>query len=437
MSKLLIKGGRVLDPGAGIDQVADVLIENGRVAAIKKSIKTSGAEVINAKGLMVCPGFIDIHVHLREPGREDKETIATGTRAAAAGGFTTVCPMPNTNPVIDSATGVNHVLAVAARDGVVHVLPVAAVTRGEQGKEITEFGDLAKAGAIGFSDDGRPVVNPEIMRRALEYTAMLNRPVMDHAELPELCERGVVHEGDVAARLGLRGIPASAETACVARDIELAAETGGHVHICHVSTARACELIADAKKRGVRVTAEVTPHHLTLTEAEVEGFDTKARVSPPLRSNKDRDALRKALKQGVIDCVATDHAPHTDIEKDQPFDQAPPGMIGLEFAFAQLYTELVLKNILSLEILIERLTAGPARVIHLDRGTLKAGSPADVTILDLNGETRVERGRFFSKSSNTPVLGKVFKGAVVETIVDGERVYSRGKILKEANAPTA
>lgn len=434
MSRLLIKSGRVLDPGAGKDEIADVLIEDGVVKKIGKSIKADGAETINAKGLVVCPGFIDIHVHLREPGREDEETISSGTRAAAAGGFTTVCPMPNTSPVVDAATGVNHILAVAARDGVVRVLPIAAVTRGEEGKEITEFGDLAKAGAVGFSDDGKPVWDANIMRRALEYTTMLDRPVMDHAEVPELCGRGVVHEGDVAARLGLHGVPATAETACVARDIELADETGGHVHICHVSTARACELIADAKKRGVRVTAEVTPHHLTLTEEMIEGFNTMARVSPPLRASKDRDALRKALRDGVIDCVATDHAPHTDIEKDQPFDQAPPGMIGLEFAFAQMYTEVVLTKAIALETLIERMTKGPAGVIRSKGGTLKPGSPADVTILDLAGETKVVREKLFSKSYNTPVLGRTFKGAVAHTIVAGQLVFSKGRIVKDSKA---
>ncbi len=437
MSKLLIKGGRILDPAWGKDEIADLLIENGAIAAVEKSIQASDAEILDAQGLLVCPGFIDIHVHLREPGRESKETIATGTRAAAAGGFTTVCPMPNTLPVTDSGTGVNHVLAVAARDGVVHVLPIAAVTRGSEGKEITEFGDLVKAGAVGFSDDGCPVSNPEILRRALEYTSMLNRPLMNHAELPELTERGVIHEGDVSARLGLHGIPVSAEAACVARDIEIAAETGGHIHICHVSTERACELVAEAKRRGIRVTAEVTPHHLTLTEEAVGWFDTRARVSPPLRSAADRDALRKALKEGILDCIATDHAPHTDIEKDQPFDKAPPGMIGLDFAFPLLYTELVLKDIVPLSLLVERMTSGPAGVVHLERGTLKPGHPADVTVVDLSGQTEVARGKLFSKSSNTPFLGKTFKSAVVHTLVDGELVFSKGRILKETQPATA
>jgi len=432
MNKVLIRGGRVLDPGWGKDEVADVLIEDGAIQAVRAKIKPErGVEVIEAKGLVVCPGFIDIHTHLREPGREDKETIASGTRAAAAGGFTTICAMPNTDPVIDSAAGVNHVLAVAARDGVVSVLPIAAITAGQKGESITEFGDLTKAGAVGFSDDGHTVADAGIMRRALEYTKMLNRPVMDHAEIPSLVGGGVIHEGDVSARLGLSAIPAAAETCCVARDLELAAETGGHVHICHVSTARSCELIAEARRRGVRVTAEVTPHHLTLTEEAVLGFNTLARVSPPLRSAADRDALRRALREGVIDCVATDHAPHTEMEKDQPFDQAPPGMIGLDFAFALLYTELVLSGEIELATLIERMTSGPARVIGAERGTLRPGARADLAILDLKSETRVSRETVHSKSCNTPFLGRTLRGAVAHTICGGQVVWSGGAITAD------
>lgn len=429
MTSLLIRGGRVLDPAWGRDEIADVLIEDGLIKAVGGEIAARPAEVIDAAGLIVTPGFIDLHVHLREPGREDKETIASGTRAAAAGGFTTICPMPNTEPAIDSSAGVNHVLAVAARDGVVRVLPIAAVTAGRLGESITEFGDLAKAGAIAFSDDGAPVWNPEIMRRALEYTAMLGRPVFNHAELRELAGNGVMHEGDVSARLGLRGIPAAAESACVARDIEIAAETGGHLHICHVSTERACEVIAAAKSRGVHVTAEVCPHHLTLTEDAVGQFSTLARVAPPLRSARDRDALRAALRDGVIDCIATDHAPHTDIEKDQPFDQAPPGMIGLEFAFALLFTDLVAPGHLALTTLIQRMTAGPARIIGIPRGTLRPGSAADAAVLDLHAATEVTPARLHSKSKNTPFLGRVLSGAVTHTIVDGKLVFDHGVIV--------
>ena len=436
MSRLLIRGGRVLDPSQKRDGVADVLIVDGRVAEVGQNIVARAGETIDATGRIVCPGFIDIHVHLREPGREDEETIASGTRAAAAGGFTTICPMPNTKPVIDSSTGVNYVRAVAARDGVVRVLPIAAVTRGQEGKDITEFGDLDAHGAIAFSDDGNPVRNAEIMRRALEYTAMLGRPIMDHAELPELVGDGVMHQGEMASRLGLRGIPAAAETACVARDIELAAETGGHIHICHVSTARACELIAEGKRRGVRVTAEATPHHLVLTDEAIGEFDTLARVAPPLRSAADRAAIRQALRDGTIDCIATDHAPHTDIEKDAPFDQAPPGMIALDFAFALLYTELVQKGEIALGTLIDRMTAAPARVLGLETGTLAIGAPADIAIIDLDGETSVTRERMFSKSFNTPFQGHAFRSVITHTIVGGKVVFADGCILDRKRVAT-
>lgn len=432
MSRLLIRGGRVIDPLEKRDGVADVLVVDGKVAEIAPRIAAD--EVLDARGRIVCPGFIDIHVHLREPGREDEETIASGTRAAAAGGYTTICPMPNTSPVIDSSTGVNYVRAVAARDGLVRVLPIAAVTRGQDGKEITEFGDLQKHGAVAFSDDGRPVRSAEIMRRALEYTAMLGRPIMDHAELPELVGDGVMHQGELASRLGLRGIPSAAETACVARDIELAADTGGHIHICHVSTARACELIAEGKRRGVRVTAEATPHHLVLTDEAIGEFDTLARVAPPLRAAADRAAIRQALRDGTIDCIATDHAPHTDIEKDAPFEQAPPGMIGLDFAFALLYTELVAKGDFDLVTLIERMTSAPARVLGLESGTLALGAPADIVVIHLDGETSVTRERVFSKSFNTPFQGHTFRGAVTHTLVGGELVFADGRILEKKGA---
>ncbi|MBN1475184.1 dihydroorotase [Candidatus Sumerlaeota bacterium] len=437
MNSVLIRGGRVLDPSEGRDETADILVEDGIIRAIGGDIAGSGGEMIDARGLVVCPGFIDLHVHLREPGREDKETIATGTRAAAAGGFTSICPMPNTEPVIDSASGVNHVLALAARDGVVRVLPTAAVTVGQRGEDIAEFGDLANAGAVAFSDDGRPVADPGIMRRALEYTSMLGRPVFNHAELPALVGDGVIHEGVVSARIGLKGIPAAAETACVARDVEIAAETGGHLHIQHVSTGRACQIIAEAKSRGVNVTAEACPHHLVLTEEAVANFSTLARVSPPLRSAADREAIRAALRDGVIDCVATDHAPHTDIEKDQPFDQAPPGMIGLDFAFALLFTELVDTDLLPLEVLIQRMTSDPAHVLGIGAGTLCIGAPADITILDLEGETRVIPEAIHSRSKNTPFLGRTLRGAVAHTLVGGRLVFSRGEIVVDRETARA
>lgn len=429
--KLLIRDGRILDPCEGRDEVADLLVEGGRVSEIGHGIRADGAHVIDASGLLVVPGFVDIHVHLREPGREDKETIHTGTRSAAAGGFTTVCCMPNTEPTLDTGASVNYIRAVAARDGIVNVYPIAAMTRGRAGEEMAELGDLAYHGAIAYSDDGAPVRNAEIMRRALQYTAMLDKVIMNHSEVLELVGDGVAHHGEIAERLGLRTVPSAAESVCVARDIELADATGGHVHICHVSTARACELIADAKRRGVRVTAEVTPHHLVLTDEAIAEFDTMARVSPPLRSAEDRAALREALRDGTIDCVATDHAPHTDIEKDQPFDQAPPGMIGLDFAFALLYTELVQTGFMPLELLIRRMTCDPARILHLKAGRLREGDPADIAILDLNATTPVIRKRVFSKSFNTPFRGRTFNGAVAHTIVAGQPVYRTGEIIAD------
>ncbi len=427
---MLIKNGRVLDPSENLDGELDLYIVDGVISDIGKGLEANADETIDATGKLVVPGLIDIHVHLREPGGEAKETIKTGSRSAAAGGFTTVCCMPNTNPVLDSATGVNYVRAVAARDSLINVHPIAAVTKGQLGKEITEFGDLRFHGAVAFSDDGMPVYDAEIMRLALEYTAMLNMPIMNHSEIPELVGEGVAHHGRVAMKLGLRGVPRAAETASVARDIELAAETGGHVHICHVSTARACELIAEAKQRGIRVTAEVTPHHLLLTDQAIETFSTMARVAPPLRGAEDRDALRQALRNGTLDCIATDHAPHTDIEKNVPFQEAPPGMIGLDFSWALMYHEMVGAGVLTLSELVARMTIEPAKVLNLSGGSLAKGRNADVTIIDLEGTTQITRETIKSKSCNTPFLGKQYSSKIETTIVKGRVVYSNGQCTK-------
>lgn len=434
MSRVMIRSGRVLDPASNRDEIADVLVEDGRIVAIAPSMTAKADHVVDARGMAVAPGLVDIHVHLREPGREDEEKISSGTRAAAAGGFTTICCMPNTDPIIDSSTSVNYIRAIAAQEGVVRVHPIAAATRGSKGTEVTEWGDLQHHGAVAFSDDGKPIHNANIMRRLLEYTAMLGVPVLNHAEVPELVGDGVAHEGRVAARLGLRGVPSAAEAACVARDIEIAAQTGGHLHVLHVSTARACELIADAKRRGIRVTGEVTPHHLILTEDAIGEFDTMARVSPPLRSAEDRAALREAIRSGVLDCIATDHAPHTDIEKELPFDQAPPGMIGLDFAFALLFTELVDTGFMDLMTLLRRMTCAPADIVRLEAGRLAAGAPADIVVIDLQGETRIAPETIHSKSRNTPFMGRTLRGRIAHTLVGGQLVHSDGRILADALA---
>lgn len=434
MGKLLIKGGHVVDPANGIDADLDVLVLEGKIAEVARGIEVSEAHVIDATGMYVFPGFVDLHVHLREPGREDEETIRTGTMAAAAGGFTSVCSMPNTTPVIDRATGINYLRSATQRDGLVNVFPAAAVTIRQQGREITEFGDLVSRGAVAFTDDGHCVMDAEIMRRALEYTAMLNVPVMDHCEDINLKGNGVVNEGRVSMLLGLKGIPAVSETVIVGRDIALAEYTGGHVHIQHVSARRSVELIREGKQRGIKVTAEATPHHIALNEEACLSFDTNTKVAPPLRSEDDRQALIEGLCDGTIDVIATDHAPHTDIEKDLVFTEAPFGMVGLEIAFAVCYGELVAKGRMDLPALVAKLTVNPARVINIDKGTLSVGADADITIVDLKLEKQVGREMLFSKSYNTPFLGETLRGFPVQTIVGGNLIYSRGQILEASRS---
>jgi dihydroorotase len=424
MTSLLIKNGRLLDPASGLDEVSDILLRDGKIAAVGEGDYDKNFEILDATGKLVCPGFIDIHTHLREPGREDKETIYSGTRAAAAGGFTSVCPIPNTNPVIDSQTGLKFILSRAETEGCVNVFPYAAVTKGQLGEEIVEFGDLVYYGAMGFTDDGNPVMNSEILRRALEYSAMFNVPILDHCEDRHLAEGGSIHEGPCSTRLGLKGIPALAESIQVARDVELAQYTGGHIHICHVSKKESLEHVRHGKARGVKITCEVTPHHLTLTDDAVLDFDTAAKVNPPMGTAEDREALIEALLDGTIDCIATDHAPHTDIEKDAPITEAPFGMIGLETAFALLYTKLVLPGRMPLPLLIEKMTSAPSRIIHVEpRGTLAIGAPADITIIDLDAELTVTPEFFFSKSRNSPFMGQKLSGIVQTTLVGGKPVF--------------
>lgn len=432
MGKLIIRNARVIDPASGRDEIASIVVADGVIEHVGADTNSPHADVIDATGLVACPGFIDVHTHLREPGREDKETIASGTRAAAAGGFTTICAIPNTSPVIDSQTGLKFILSRAESDAVVNVIPYASVTRCQQGEEIVEFGDLVHYGARGFTDDGHPIMNAEIMRRALEYSAMFDVPILDHCEDIHLAGEGIVHEGFYSTKLGLKGIPPLAESVQVARDVELAAFTRGRLHIMHVSKRQSLPHIRRAKAEGVRVTAEVTPHHLTLTDAALESFDTNLKVNPPIGDAADRDALISALLDDTIDCIATDHAPHTDIEKDQPFVDAPYGMVGLETAFPVLYTSLVKSGLVPLRKLLEKMTIGPARVLGLEpRGSLAVGAPADIVLLNLSQEVQITPDFFFSKSFNSPWLGSTLTGAVIMTVVSGKLVYSHRQIIEK------
>jgi dihydroorotase len=421
---LLLKGGRVIDPSNGVDQVADVLIQDGKVAAVGPGLAApEGAEVRTVAGRVVAPGLVDVHVHVREPGNEDEETVASGARAAAAGGFTAVCAMPNTDPVTDNQAAVGFIVRQSVRAGLARVYPIGAVSVGQKGEKLAEFGEMVGAGAVAVSDDGRPVASSHLMRTALEYARTFGIPVADHCEEPTLAAGGVMHEGLVATRLGLKGIPAAAEEIMVARDCLLAELSGGHVHLCHMSTHGSVELIRRAKERGTRVTAEVTPHHLTLTDHACEGYDTHAKMNPPLREAADVAALRAALKEGVIDCIASDHAPHAYDEKEAAFDDAPFGVVGLETAFAVAYTELVVGGVLSLPELIERMSAAPARIFGLAGGSLTAGVPADVVVLDTAHPWTVDAAAFHSKSRNTPFAGRTLSGRAVLTLVAGKLVH--------------
>ena len=420
---LLLRAGRVIDPANNVDAVQDVLIADGKIERLGRSLEApAGAEVVDANGKIVCPGFIDIHVHLREPGYEYKETVATGTRAAAAGGFTAVCCMANTNPVNDNGAVTDYILAKAKVEGVVRVYPIGAVTRGLHGEELAELAELADSGCVAFSDDGRCVMNAGLYRRAMEYTLPFGTPLISHAEDTSLSRGASMNEGVVSTETGLPGQPAAAEDVMVARDILLAELTGAHVHIAHVSTAGAVRLIRDAKARGLQVTAEVTPHHLVLTEEAVRTWDPNTKMAPPLRTKRDVEALLEALDDGTIDCIATDHAPHALSEKEGEFDHAAFGIVGLETAVAVLLDRLVRPGLLPFSTLIARLSRDPARLLNLPGGNLAAGAPADITILDLDAETVVEPLRFRSRSRNTPFGGWALRGAPWMTLVGGHIV---------------
>ena len=429
--RLLIRGGRVIDPAAGRDAVADILVIDGVVAAVgpDAAAGSGDGEVIEAAGLWVLPGLIDLHVHLREPGYEYKETVLTGSRAAAAGGFTAVACMPNTDPPNDSAAVTRAILRKAEEAALVRVYPIGCITAGQQGQRMAEFGDLVAAGCRAVSDDGRPVMHAGVMRRALEYSRYFGIPVISHCEDLHLAGDGVAHEGAVATRLGLKPIPAAAEEAMVARDVVLARQTGARVHIAHVSTRGSVSLLAAAKAEGLSVTAEATPHHLTLTDEAIGGYDTATKVNPPLRSPEDREALRRALAEGIIDVVATDHAPHGLADKDLEFDAAANGIVGLETALP-LVLRLVAEGACSLHRAIDALTWRPARILGVPGGRLAPGDPADITLVDPEEAWTVEPDNFFSKGRNSPFRGWRLTGRVRATIVGGRTVFRDGAIVE-------
>jgi dihydroorotase len=421
---VLLRGGRILDPGQGIDEPGDLLLRGGVIEAHGRSLGApDGAEIIECDGAVIAPGFIDVHCHLREPGREDVETIATGARAAAAGGFTAVCAMPNTEPVTDNQAAVGFILRQAIRAGAAHVYPIGAISVGQRGEQLAEFGEMVGAGAVAVSDDGKPVASAHLMRTALEYAQSFGIPVIDHCEEPTLAAGGAMNEGIVSARLGLKGIPAEAEEVMVARDILLARLTGGHVHLAHMSTRGSVELIRWGKAQGIKVTAEVTPHHLTLTDVACEGYDTHAKMNPPLRTVSDVEALREGVRDGTIDVIATDHAPHHYDAKEREFADAPFGIVGLETALGVLLTDLVHTGLIGLPVLVDRLACAPARIFHLPGGSLNRGAVANVTVLDPTVEWSVDATTFVSKGRNTPYADRLLRGRAIATIVDGRVIH--------------
>ena len=425
---LLIYGGRIIDPGQGVNEIGSLFITDGKISWLGGGEITTppfGHNSLHARGLIICPGFIDLHCHLRQPGFEEKETIATGTRAATRGGFTTICCMPNTNPPLDNQASIDYLKSVAATEAVARLLPIGCISKSREGKELTDMSELASAGVIAYSDDGKPAANSRLMRQALEYSLALGLPIIDHCEDTSLSEGGVMNEGIISTKLGLQGIPAAAEEIIVARDLALAQLTGGRLHIAHTTTEGSVDLIRQAKEKSIKVTAEVTPHHLTLTEEKVIGYDTNAKVNPPLRTKRDIQALIQGLNDNTIDIIATDHAPHTDADKLCEFALAAFGISGFETALGSLMS-LVHQGQLTLSTLISKLTCEPARIIgnkYGKLGTLAIGAPADVIIFDPNMEWVVDTTAFASKGKNTPLAGSVLKGKVMATISQGKLVY--------------
>ena len=429
MATLLIRGGRVIDPAQGIDRVDDVLVRDGLIVSVGHAGGQPlgrADETLDAAGLIVAPGLVDMHVHLREPGREEDETIETGTRAALAGGFTSVACIPNTEPPIDTQAAVEFIQQTAARADTCNVFVVACVSRGREGKELADIGQLVEAGAVAFSDDGAPVYDAELMRRAFEYCRMFDKPVLAHEEVLELSRGGVMHEGLVSLVLGLTGMPAAAEEVMIGRDIALSEVTGGRLHAMHVSTAGGVALIRDAKRRGLRVTAEACPHHFTLTDECLRGFDANCKMSPPLRTAADVEAIVAGIADGTIDCIATDHAPHAREKKMLELDRAPFGILGLETAVGLAVTRLIVPGRIGWPRLIEALSTLPARILGLNRGSLRPGAAADITLIDPDISWRVDVRRFQSKSVNSPFDGWTLQGRAVATIVGGRIKYRLG-----------
>ncbi len=425
MMDILIRKGRIIDPAQQLDFTGDILVLKGYIKEIAEQVDApEGIETYDAQGTIVMPGLIDMHVHLREPGEEYKETIETGTRAACAGGFTAVACMPNTKPVNDNVSVTSFILDKAAKAGQAAVLPVAAATVGQRGQMLTEFGDLLKAGAVAFSDDGLPVADAAVMRLVLEYSRNFDALIISHSEEPSLSRGGSMNEGIVSTRLGLKGIPAAGEEIAIFRDVRLAALTGARLHIAHVSTKGGVDIIRRAKAEGIKVTAETAPHYFSLTEEAVDGFNTNAKMNPPLRTEEDRMAIIEGLKDGTLDAIATDHAPHSSLEKDCEFEKAANGIIGLELALP-LTLELVRKGHLSLDDIARLMSYQPAKILKMNAGSLEKGKPANITIIDPEQEITVSRETLHSKSINTPFLGKTLKGIAKATIVNGTMVFQR------------
>jgi dihydroorotase len=420
---LIVRGARVLDPGAGVDAVLDVRVDGGTIAELGARLDGNGHREIGGEGLLLAPAFVDPHVHLRTPGREDEETIASGTEAAAAGGYCAIMAMPNTEPVVDSAAVLGSLIEAAQAEAHVPVGFLAAITKGQHGEELTEMAELADAGAAGFSDDGRPVAAPGLMRRALQYGAVTDRPLAVHCEEPTLSRDGQIHEGAVSAELGFSGYPSVAESVMVERDLSLAAYERRPLHVLHLSARESVEAVGAAQAAGVRVTAEVTPHHLCLTDDAVRSLDTNLKMNPPLRSSEDRRALVAALRDGTIQAVATDHAPHARHEKEVPFEAAPFGVTGLETAFAALYTNLVEPGLLPLETLLERMSSGPAAIFGLPAPRIAVGEPANLVLLDLAASRRIAAAEFRSRSANSWLLGERVRGKVKVTVAAGRVVH--------------